>query len=399
MAGTEVSRDAVHRRVAAAAAADSGGLPADLLRDFLPLVERAAATGTPLRRRDLRTYQAVGDAAAGEGIALRALLDLYSSAAWRLWRHLPAVRAAVDDPAAVVAAGEVMLRAVDDVVAALTEGFQLARRNLVPLHGSARREFVDDLLIGGADVAGLLRRADGFGLDLSGPHAVAAIEADQPFTDAGPMAGTLERSLRGSKGDAHALVASKDGLLVAVFAAPGREAVAGAVSTLTRVLGDGSADRVHLQRDARVGNWQVGVSRPRPGVDGVVASFQEARDALRLAKQLGLTTPVVDARDLLVYAVLVRDRSAIDDLVEELLSPLLRARGGPEQLLETLQVYFDTGGNAALTGRRLHISVRAVTYRLARVEALSGRDPTSAGERFAWQSAVLGAKLLGWPRR
>lgn len=115
------------------------------------------------------------------------LLDLYLSSAWRLWRGLPAVVAAQSDPTAVVAAGEVMLRAVDDAVANLAEGFQLARRSLVRSQVSARREFVDDLLTGGADVVGLLGRASGFGLHLSGPHAVAVVTAAREFTDDNPL--------------------------------------------------------------------------------------------------------------------------------------------------------------------------------------------------------------------
>ena len=51
------------------------------------------------------------------------------------------------------------------------------------------------------------------------------------------------------------------------------------------------------------------------------------------------------------------------------------------------------------TARRLHLSVRAVTYRLDRVEALTGYDPTDPAQRFTIHAAVLGAKLLGWPQR
>jgi DNA-binding PucR family transcriptional regulator len=42
--------------------------------------------------------------------------------------------------------------------------------------------------------------------------------------------------------------------------------------------------------------------------------------------------------------------------------------------------------------------VRAVTYRLERVATLSGRDPTDPADRFTLNTAVLGAKLLDWPR-
>jgi DNA-binding PucR family transcriptional regulator len=38
-----------------------------------------------------------------------------------------------------------------------------------------------------------------------------------------------------------------------------------------------------------------------------------------------------------------------------------------------------------------------VTYRLARVAALTGYHPSRPDQRFALHAAVLGARLLGWP--
>ena len=375
--------------VAAGGAADAGGLPVDLLGDFLDALTEAVRAGTPLTGRQMKAYQAIGDDAARRGVALRALLDLYLSASWRLWRHLPAVLNAPADPTAVVVAGEVMLHAVDDAVAALTEGFQLARRTLVRVEESARREFIDDLLNGGAEVAGVLRRAAGYGLDLAGPHAVAVVAAERPFTDGTPVIGAVERAVQGRKGDAEALVASKEGLLVVVFPAPDRDAVDEVSARLTKALR--SAGRSLL------GPWQIGVGRAGGGTHGVVTSYQEAREALDLAARLQLAAPVVHARDLLVYNVLLRDRAAITDLVETLFRPLLGVRGGPEPLLDTLAAYFGSGGNAARTARELHLSVRAVTYRLERVRTVTGLDPAVASDQFSLHVAVLGAKLLGWP--
>jgi DNA-binding PucR family transcriptional regulator len=54
---------------------------------------------------------------------------------------------------------------------------------------------------------------------------------------------------------------------------------------------------------------------------------------------------------------------------------------------------------ATTTGTRLHLSVRAVTYRLDRVRRLTGFDPLDPAHRFTLQAAVLGARLLGWPDR
>jgi len=113
--------------------------------------------------------------------------------------------------------------------------------------------------------------------------------------------------------------------------------------------------------------------------------------------RLGLPGPVVDVGRLAVYRVLLRDREALDELITARLGPLASARGGAGPLLETLDAYYATGGVATETARRLHLSVRAVTYRLARVTALLGVDATDPAERFALQAAVLGARALGWP--
>jgi sugar diacid utilization regulator len=279
---------------------------------------------------------------------------------------------------------------VDDAVAAIAEGFQLARRSLVRSEESARREFIEDLLTGGSDLATVLRRASGYGLDLSGPHAVAVVVAERPFTDAAPVVGSIERAVLGSKGDADALVASKEGRLVVVFPSPDDAAVEHVLAQLTAALEPARGRSPN-------GRWQIGMGRSAAGAHGVVSSYQEARDALVLAERVALTAPIVHARDLLVYSVLLRDREAIADLVDTLLTPLLAVRGGSGPLLDTLAAYFASGGNAAQTARTLHLSVRAVTYRLDRVRALTGLDPARSTDQFSLHVAVLGAKLLGWP--
>ena len=63
------------------------------------------------------------------------------------------------------------------------------------------------------------------------------------------------------------------------------------------------------------------------------------------------------------------------ELMDAVLAPLATARGGAEPLLVTLEAYFASGGNASLSARSLHLSVRALTYRLQRIAELTGRDP------------------------
>jgi DNA-binding PucR family transcriptional regulator len=118
-----------------------------------------------------------------------------------------------------------------------------------------------------------------------------------------------------------------------------------------------------------------------------------------VAERLHLPEPVVLARDMLVYRVLLRDEAAIADLVDAVLGPLLHVRGGPELLIATLEAYFAAGGNAAEAARRLHLSVRAVTYRLRRFEQLTGYVANDPAHRLPLHVAVTGARLLDWPVR
>ncbi|MGH8962768.1 MAG: PucR family transcriptional regulator [Jatrophihabitantaceae bacterium] len=247
-------------------------------------------------------------------------------------------------------------------------------------------------------MAGLLERAAGFGLELAGPHAVAVVRADRPFTDGTPLMSVLERAVQDRAGGGEALVASKDGRLVVIIATPSTESINDLVRSLRDTLAAPGADQgVDLRRRADVGAWQIGVGRSGPGAAGVLASYDEAQNALGLAAKLGRREPVLFAADLLVYQVLLRDRAAIIELVTVVLGPLERARGGAQPLLDTLAAYFDAGGNAAGAARGMHLSVRAVTYRLDRVQRLTGLDPSVSTSRFTLHAAVLGAKLLGWP--
>ena len=129
----------------------------------------------------------------------------------------------------------------------------------------------------------------------------------------------------------------------------------------------------------------------------MVRSYDEAEEALDVAQRLGLADPVVSAGDLLIYQVLLRDRAAITDLVRTLLTPLARARGGAGPLMATLAAYYARGGVATAAAQDLHLSVRTVTYRLARIRELTGRDPARPADALALQVAVIGARMLDWP--
>ena len=259
-----------------------------------------------------------------------------------------------------------------------------------------RREVIDDLLRGDAHLGELAERTEPFGLDLGRPHQVALAAPHQRLPDVGSATSALERRILDWLGDRDVLVAAKDGLLVVI--APAEPTGSGSVSRRRKPVKDiGEVMQVELNRLRHGRPWRVALGRRYPGAYGIARSYEEAREALTMAARLHVTTPVIRTEDLLIYRVLVRDQPAIVDLVQTVLGPLTAARGGAAPLLETLDVYFATGGVATETAARLHLSVRAVTYRLGRVRTLTGYAPTDPAHRFTVHAAVLGAKLLGWP--
>jgi sugar diacid utilization regulator len=390
------SEDAWLSAVADAASRDAGGVPVELLGGYLSLLADAGVHGRRPNRGELDAVGLLGRQAAEQGISARRVVQLYLSAALRLWQDLPTVVRSRDRHA-VRAAATAVMHVVNDAVATLAEGYADARRDLVRREETLRRELIDDLLRGDSDLGGLVERAEPFGLDLARVHQVALAAPSRRLPDADAAISALEAVMFDRLGDRDVLVATKDGLLVVL--APADAATAGRIAPGLEASNElGRLMHRELNRLRRGRPWRVAVGRPHPGLYGIARSYEEAREALTMAGRLHVDSPVLNAHDLLIYRVLLRDQPAMVDLVHAVLSPLVQARGGAGPLLDTLDAYFATGGVATESAKRLHVSVRTVTYRLDRVKALTGYNPTDPAHRFTLQAAVLGAKVLNWPR-
>lgn len=359
------------------AVADSRAGDPTLMDGYLDVLAGVCSEGRRLTRPEVDHFRAAGLAAAERGVSLGVVVDLYLSATWVSWPHLPrAPGAPIEDVATAV------LRAANDAVGALADGYEKAQRSAIRQQEALRREFIDDLLNGTSDPTVLPARAAQFGLELASTHLVAIAATDTPVTDADESTRTVEAALLGRFGARTVLVTTKDNHLVCV--APGADPEAAE---------EFAAQTAGLLAGQRC---RVGVSRPHGGPGGVAQSYREARDVLDLARLLDLQGAVLYAADLLVYQVLFRDRPAITDLVTTVLGPLQASRSGAEPLLRTLEAYFDAG-SAVAAASRLHLGVRTVTYRLQRIRELTGHNPTDPTERFVLQAAVLGARMLTWP--
>jgi len=346
------------------------------------VAQRLVRSRAELSPEDVGALRVVGSAAAENGLTAVEVVELYLATAARVW-HADETATGAPSPAE-----QSLLTAVRAVVPALVEGYQNAGRRIIRQEETARQELVDDLIRGGADIASLVQRSEPFGLDLGARHQIVLAEP-RDAGEAGPLdEATLSRAVRDQYGERDTLVTRRSRQVVALV--PSRQADLDV---------DDPARRIHdvLRRSTPGRAWRAAVGRPFAGAHGIARSYQEAREAITLVARLHPEADLVPTRNLLIYRVLGRDRAALTDLVESVLVPLQLARGGAGPLIDTLDAYFAAGAVTTETARRLHVSVRTVSYRLDRVANLTGYDPALPTERLTLHAAVLGARLLPWP--
>jgi DNA-binding PucR family transcriptional regulator len=98
----------------------------------------------------------------------------------------------------------------------------------------------------------------------------------------------------------------------------------------------------------------------------------ELQEGLRVAKRIGRRGVIGDVAELAVERLLLSDPDLAAAIVDRELGPLLADHRMGVELVETLQIYYDVGGNRRETARRLHLAVRTVAYRLQRAGDLLG---------------------------
>lgn len=391
------------RGVGAAAAAEHS-CDVELLEGYLPALLQAAVARRRLTDAEAAACSAGGGRAAQAGLSLPALVDLYMTASRRLWPQLPDLVAAQRGrpfaPTELLAVGEVVWRAADDALAALAAGYLDVQRLVVRQEESHRLQFFADLLGGHADLGTLVERGQAYGLALAAEHVVAVLQPEQPLSAEGRVTEWVQRTAQQLLGSSRSVtVTAADGRLVYLLSSGPASSASGPggseqlLAELTELARPAAAEL------ASPGRWRMAVSQPHPGPLGISRGYREALGALETAEQLQLPQPVVLARQLLVYRVLIRDQTAMSELVEAVLGPLRTAKDGPERLVRTLQAYFACGANTAAAARELHLSVRATTYRLDRVGQLTGYRPTEPADHLPLHVAVTGARLLKWPHQ
>lgn len=253
----------------------------------------------------------------------------------------------------------------------LNERYELLQRNMAG-------DVLAEALTGRLYPDELQARLRPFGVGESA--AVLAFALREPGAAAATLESLLERF------EAHALVATRNGLLCAVIdCEPAEEARPVEL-----------ARRVREELRSRFGDVRAAASRPAP-THMLRRSFHEARCALEAVRLANGTAPdVASYKDLGAFQLLLslQDDDALASYTSSVLGPVERDEGEyGDELLRSLDVFIENNGHWERAAQALYCHRHTLRYRIKRVEQLTGRDFGQARDRIEFWLALRAREL------
>ncbi|MBO0713974.1 MAG: helix-turn-helix domain-containing protein [Acidimicrobiales bacterium] len=142
----------------------------------------------------------------------------------------------------------------------------------------------------------------------------------------------------------------------------------------------------------------IGVSGRCHSLGDVGRTYRQTRLAFELVRRLGHSRRVVDCDHLGAYRLLLQ-LGEVDELrsfAAEVLGPLIdHDRTHRAELLRTLAAFLEHHGRALPAARALFVHVNTVSYRLRRIESLSGLDLSDPDDRLVAHVALKIVEGLG----
>lgn len=270
--------------------------------------------------------------------------------------------------------------------AVLVVGLELLKeRSIADAERRFRRELLDELLAArGAHDGTLARRAADLGVDLDLPYRLVVVAVSGPGGTAA-IARAKERMVSSLRTQPWCDFAGESaGRVVALVRPDAPEPV----PALRRLVSELGSDAVHARAVA---------SPPCRRMRDYREHFVAAERALQLL--LSVTKPAesaVDLEETLVLTLLFREggEPELRAFVDERLGPVLRQRPRRrDDLLRTLEAYFETGGSPTHAAAALHVHVNTVYYRLERLRALLGKNFAAPRRALDIQVALLAHRL------
>ncbi|GIZ11163.1 PucR family transcriptional regulator [Pseudomonas sp. NCCP-436] len=270
--------------------------------------------------------------------------------------------------------------------------------------GRSRQHVLEQVLDGDyQSLEVLLQRGDSLGLALHVPRQVALLRldgseqlfGDLPDEDAERQLQSRQQLLQrrleqclGELGDVLPLV-SQGRHWIALLPCPDAHSEARNRQAMTTLLDELRPQLGPLRLFLGLGS--AGCDAPR-----LAQGLGEARQALSVAQRFPERLGLCSFNELGVLELLgaIRNRSLLDRFVERVVGPLIGddSRHQPV-LMPTLEAWFAENGNLALAAQRLNVHRNTLSYRLQRIEALTGCSFEDPHDRLNISVALLIRRL------
>ncbi|HXM56125.1 MAG TPA: helix-turn-helix domain-containing protein [Candidatus Dormibacteraeota bacterium] len=256
--------------------------------------------------------------------------------------------------------------------------------------GRVRDGLVEGLLLGRAtDPEELQRWARHLGYDGAHAHRVVVIAMEAPDEEAAP--GRLRRLHDGlsrlvARTAPDAIVGARDREMVIV--AREREARDGRRPEPAQLA---AACLAHVQRLFPGTVLTIGVGGVCRDPSEVARAYAQARRTVGTLRRLGRHGRVVAFEDLGIHRLLLQvpDLDELRSFAREVIGPLYEHEAQHRSgLLRTLAVYLRENGSLQRAARDLHVHPNTITYRLNRLEAITGLDLGRYQDRLMAQVAL-----------
>ena len=259
-----------------------------------------------------------------------------------------------------------------------------ALRNLLIAEAAPRAHAARELIDGGH-----FAQSEAVVAMVAMPIRASGVEPDESLRSAIEQGLTGVRRQLGPRESLH-LVRFDHGLLIVLSKPHSGVASSNSAEELLRSMESTAGKENGVERIV------VGVGSMAPQLEGTKESYEQALLAAQVASQLPSAGPVANWDELGVYRALVQ--LSKDEIGGAPLHPgLNRLLGGEANapLVETLETYLDSAGNAQKTAEQLFLHRTTLYYRLKRISELTGANLHDGNDRLALHLGLKLARLTG----
>lgn len=267
-------------------------------------------------------------------------------------------------------------------------------------------DFLNKLMAGALNETEAYLRAARLGLDLHRPRSMVLAAPDgfpldvagayNLWTKVGHARDLLRREIENAARDYWVGTVDDCSLLVLAAQTPGRGAAASALKELARNI------QIMLAGNCPEISFSVAVGEVVcENISDYPVAYREVKTVLDTGKKLYGAGRVFAASDL--GALLLFSEEGFTQQARAFSEHLLGRLVEHDQrhnthYLKTLAVYLETGGNLAITARKMYTHVNTVRYRLSRVEEITGKNLKCEKTRFDFLVAIKVRSLINADR-